>query len=327
MIPYFDAHCDTVYRCEMTGEGLSIDLGSNAQAQRDYFARARGLGENSGHIDLRRAKACFGRYAQIFALFYDPADKPAEGMWGMCRRLYARFLRETEENAAFIARCRTGAEIDSAVAAGKAAALLSIEGADLLECDIDRIPEAARWGVKLLNPVWNRANVLSGTNAEDKERGLSEKGRDFIRALESSAIYADVSHLSDAGFWDLIKLARRPVVASHSNSRALCPHPRNLTDDMFRAIRDTGGVVGLNLYLDFVGAGSMDALVAHVEHFLNLGGEKTLCMGGDLDGCEALAGGMAGIEDVPALYEALCSRGYPAALLEDIFWNNLRRLF
>ena len=71
--------------------------------------------------------------------------------------------------------------------------------ADLLECDIDRIPEAARWGVKLLNPVWNRANVLSGTNAEDKERGLSEKGRDFIRALESSAIYADVSHLSDAG--------------------------------------------------------------------------------------------------------------------------------
>ena len=121
-------------------------------------------------------------------------------------------------------------------------------------------------------------------------------------------------------------MTERPVVASHSNARALCSQRRNLTDDMFRAIRDTGGVVGLNLYRGFVGGASMDALVAHVEHFLHLDGEKTLCIGGDLDGCEALAAGMNGAEDVPRLYEALEERGYGKALLEDIFWNNLRRL-
>ena len=116
-------------------------------------------------------------------------------------------------------------------------------------------------------------------------------------------------------------------MASHSNARALCPHRRNLTDDQFRAIRDSGGVVGLNLYRDFVGPqGTMEELVAHVEHFLNLGGEKTLCLGGDLDGCEALAAGMQGMQDMPKLYAALRERGYGQALLEDIFWNNLRRL-
>ena len=152
-------------------------------------------------------------------------------------------------------------------------------------------------------------------------------GRDFARRMEDCGIYPDVSHISDPGFWDLVRLARGPVVATHSNSRALCPHRRNLTDDMFRAIRDSGGVVGLNLYRPFVGpAGTMEELVAHVEHFLELGGEKALCLGGDLDGCEELAAEMEGIQDVPRLWQALADRGYPRQLLEDLFWNNLRRL-
>ena len=205
--------------------------------------------------------------------------------------------------------------------------LLSIEGAELLDCQIDRLDMARDWGVRLLNPVWNHANRLSGSNAELPEQGLTSYGRDFARRMEDCGIYPDVSHISDPGFWDLVRLARGPVVASHSNSRALCPHRRNLTDDMFRAIRDSGGVVGLNLYRPFVGpAGTMEELTAHVEHFLSLGGEKTLCLGGDLDGCEELAAGMEGIQDVPQLWQALADRGYPRQLLEDLFWNNLRRL-
>lgn len=325
-IPYFDAHCDTIYRCMMSGDEVSLDFGADAAAQRRFFARCGGLRENGGHIDLVRGRQ-FARYGQFFALYYDAADAPDDGMWAQCRRLHDRFVQEMADNDDLIRHCRTGAEVDDAVKEGKMAAVLSVEGADLLECEAERLQTVADWGVRLLNPVWNRANALSGTNCEDRERGLSEKGREFIRQMERCGIYADVSHLSDRGFWDLCRMTARPVVASHSNSRALCAHPRNLTDDQFRAVRESGGVVGLNLYRDFVGPlGTMEELVAHVEHFLDLGGEKTLCIGGDLDGCEALAAGMQGMEDVPKLWQALERRGYDRKLLEDLFWNNLRRL-
>ena len=325
MIPYFDAHCDTVYRCLETGETSALDYGDSREEQCRYYAASAHLRKNGGHIDLERSRQ-FSRCAQFFALFHDAAEAPADGLWAQCRRMHDFFLREMADNADIVRHCRTGREVDETVAEGKTAALLSIEGADLIDCDVYKVETVAQWGVRLLNPVWNRANVLSGTNAEEPERGLSAAGRDFIHVLEEHAIYPDVSHLSDAGFWDLVHIARRPIVASHSNARAVCPHRRNLTDDQFRAIRDSGGVAGLNLYLDFVGRPTMDALVAHVEHFLALDGEKTLCLGGDLDGCEALAAGMTGMQDVPKLYEALKARGYSDALLEDIFWNNLRRL-
>ena len=325
MLSYFDAHCDTIYRCLETGENSALDYGENREAQRRYYAASTHLRENGGHIDLLRGKK-FQRCAQFFALFHDAVEAPTDGMWAQCQRMHDFFLREMTDNADIARHCRTGAEVDEAVSQGMVAALLSIEGADLIDCDVHKIETVSGWGVRFLNPVWNRANVLSGTNAEEPERGLSAKGRDFIHVLEEHEIYPDVSHLSDAGFWDLVRMAKRPIVASHSNARAVCPHRRNLTDDQFRAIRDLGGVVGLNLYLDFVGQPTMDALVAHVEHFLALGGENTLCLGGDLDGCEALAAGMTGMQDAPKLYDALKARGYSEALLEDIFWNNLRRL-
>jgi membrane dipeptidase len=322
MISYFDAHCDTVHRCAIRRS----DTEGQPEEFRAYFAAVESLRRNGGHVDLLRGGQ-FRRYAQFFALYHDPYYPPADGLWAQCLRMHDCFLKEMEDNADLVRHCRTSAEVNAAASDGKIAALLSVEGADLLDCDIERIDTVADWGVRLFNPVWNHPNVLCGTNKHDTDRGLSQQGRDFIRCLEEHAIYADVSHISDPGFWDLIRMARRPVVASHSNSRAICAHPRNLTDDMFRAIRDSGGVVGINLYSAFVGqSGSMEELVAHVEHFLALDGEKTLCIGGDLDGCETLAAGMKGVQDVPRLYEALTQRGYGGELLEDIFWNNLMRI-
>lgn len=307
MIPYFDAHCDTV----------SCALQSGAS-----------LRQSDLQLDLIRGRS-FAKRAQMFALFHNGANPPPDGMWAQCRRLYDCFCRGVAENADLVSRCSTGAQIDAAVSAGKTAALLSIEGAELLDCDADRVDAVAAWGVKLLNLTWNHRNLLSGSNREDPEQGLTEAGCSFVRALESCGIYADVSHLSDAGFWDLARMAKRPIVASHSNARSLCPHSRNLTDDQFRAIRDLGGVVGVTFCPPFVAenAPSIDALVHHVEHFLALDGEKTLCIGGDLDGCEPAVMGIGGVEDVPRLYDALVSRGYKAPLLEDLFWNNMRRLF
>ena len=326
-IPYFDAHCDTIYRCEENGRfGAALEMEADPAKQQAYYAACGCLRENGGHIDLVRGRD-FARYGQFFALYWDAKNAPADGMFAQSQRLHKRFLREMDENQDCITHCRTGAEVDEAVRRGKMAALLSIEGADLLDCEERNLETARSWGVRLLNPVWNRANSLCGTNCEESDRGLSQKGKRFVRQMEEMDIYPDMSHISDAGFWDVIKTAQGPVVASHSNARSLCPHPRNLTDDQFRAIRDSGGIVGLNLYRDFVGPqGTMGELTAHVEHFLNLGGEKTLCLGGDLDGCEALAAGMQGIQDVPKLYAALQALGYSESLLEDVFWNNLRRI-
>ncbi len=321
MIPYFDAHCDTIHRCAVSSQA---DQPAEWQA---YWDAVQGIRENKGHVDLQRSRRAFSRYAQFYALFHSQEYAPPEGMWAMCRTLRDCFLREMEKNGDLVCHCRSASEVNEAVSQGKMAALLSIEAADLLDCDPEKVTIAADWGVRLCNLTWNIPNQISGTNCRDSGRGLSDRGVDFVRALESCGIYADVSHLSDPGFWDLMRITHRPVVASHSNSRALCAHPRNLTDDMFRAIRDSGGVVGINFYRNFVGQiGSMDELTAHVEHFLELDGEKTVCLGGDMDGCEALAGGMRGIQDVPGLYEALKERGYDETLLEDIFWNNLMRI-
>jgi membrane dipeptidase len=138
-----------------------------------------------------------------------------------------------------------------------------------------------------------------------------------------------VSHLSDRGFWDLVDITQRPIVATHSNARALCDHTRNLTDDMFRAIVQTGGVVGINFWVRFVRdipKPAMEDMIAHIDRFMELGGAKHLCLGGDLDGCDKLAGGMNGVQDVPELWYALAARGYGRQELDDLFFNNLRRV-
>lgn len=303
-IPYFDGHCDTIYEC---------------------MGKGRSLRENSGHVDLVRGQR-YGRRAQFFALFDNVRELPEGTAWTKLCQMHDWFCAQAAENADVMALCRTGAEVDAAAAQHKTAALLSIEGADLLDCDMAHLETAASWGVRLLNPVWNNANALCGTCAQEPERGLSARGVEFVARMEELGIHTDVSHISDAGFWDVLRRAKRPVVASHSNARAICPHRRNLTDDMFRAIRDTGGVVGINLYADFVGGDSMERLIAHIERFLSLDGEKTVALGGDLDGCEALAAGFSDVQDVAKLYQALEERGYPQTLLEDIFWNNWRRI-
>lgn len=304
-IPYFDGHCDTIYRCFETGEPMCC---------------------NGGHIALDRLDG-FSAYAQIFTMFWSAAEAPQAGMFSVLNRQHDLFLREMEANSGKISHCRTAAEIRTAWDTGKAAAVLSMEGGDLIECDPERLELVWSWGVKLLNPTWNCANALSGTHREDPERGLSDLGRVFAREAQRLGIYLDVSHLSRPGFWDLMDLTEKPIVASHSNSSVVYPHSRGLDDDQFRAIAETGGVVGINLYADFIGqTPKMEDLMRHIEHFLDLGGEKTVALGGDLDGCDETVAEIHGVQDVPKLWQALESRGYPQQLLEDIFFRNWMRL-
>lgn len=301
----FDGHCDTILKCYLEGGGLR---------------------RQTGHLDLERRRGK-GRWAQFFATFGSPEDMPGRSLWEVFLEEYALFCSEMDANADLVSFCRTGAEAEAAFAAGKTAAFLSAEGAELLDCDLDKLRLAHRMGVRIVNITWNHPNALSGTNAEEQDRGLSEQGRAFVKTMGELGMLVDVSHLSDPGFWDVMEITDRPVVATHSNSRSVFPHPRNLTDEQFTAIINTNGVAGLNMYAGFLGDDpDLDTVVSHLEHFLALGGENNVSMGGDWDGITSMPRGMSGIQDMEKLYEHLLRRNYSEALLEKVFYSNLMRV-
>ena len=301
----FDGHCDTILKCYLEGGGLR---------------------RQTGHLDLERRRGK-GRWAQFFATFGSPEDMPDRSLWEVFLEEYALFRSEIDANADLVTFCRTGAEAEAAFAAGKTAAFLSAEGAELLDCDLEKLRMAHRMGVRIVNITWNHPNALSGTNAEEPDRGLSEQGRAFVKMMGELGMLVDVSHLSDPGFWDVMEITHRPVVATHSNSRAVFPHPRNLTDEQFTAIINTNGVAGLNMYAGFLGDDpDFDTVVSHLEHFLALGGENNVSMGGDWDGITSMPRGMNGIQDMEKLYEHLLRRNYSETLLEKVFYSNLMRV-
>ena len=200
------------------------------------------------------------------------------------------------------------------------------QGAELLGCDPARLDEAAAEGVAAINLTWNHANALSGSSKEEPERGLSPLGREFVAKMEDLHILVDVSHLSEAGFWDVAELARRPFIASHSNAKLVWDHTRSLTDGQINAIIKNQGVIGLNFYEEFVGGSrDLDMVRAHLDHLLELGGEKTVALGGDWDGCDTIAD-LPAIDSLPRLYEHLLHHGYRETVVQDLFYNNLMRV-
>ena len=171
----FDGHCDTLARCMTTGEGLR---------------------QNGGHVDLARC-AALGQHAQIFAVFAD-SSKTSAPLYTVAQRQHALLERECARNADLIRRCRTARDVRAAWAAGKTAALLGIEGAELLDCDPRRLDDAAAWECVYVTLTWNHANALAGSHCDAQAQGLTAQGRDFVRALYAHQMLPDVSHLSEA---------------------------------------------------------------------------------------------------------------------------------
>lgn len=300
-IPVFDAHCDTISRLLVTGESLY---------------------QNSGMVELEKTSAAFSCYCQLFALFANGA-RPDHATYD---ELLTCFKQQIAANERYICHCRTGAEAERANRNGKTAAFLSVEGAELLDCDLKRLEQAARDGVIAINLTWNHANAISGSGREEPERGLSQLGRQFVRRMEELHVLVDVSHLSDPGFWDVMEVATKPVIASHSNAREVWSHTRNLTDRQITAIIKNQGIIGLNFFRDFIG-GTLDfnAIRAHFDHILDLGGASSLALGGDWDGCDTIDA-LPDITCIVEFYEYLLRHGYPEELVRDVFFNNLMRV-
>lgn len=293
MIPLFDCHCDTISR---------------------VIAEGGSLRKNGFHTDLERLHK-FAPCAQVFAVCAETLDRPVEKADAMRRRL----SQEIEENSDIVMLCLNFHDIKKAAESGKVAVFISIEGCE----QISSLESAYQNGVRVLHPTWNFDNELCGA-AMGSGKGLTEKGRAFVKKAQHMGFALDMSHISERGFWDTLEACEKPVIAGHSNAKALCNVPRNLTDEQFNALVDVGGGAGINLYPEFLGLGKdINAVIAHIEHFLSLGGERSVFLGCDFDGIDSTPTGLDGVQKLDKLYNELLNRNYPEALVRALFWDNL----
>jgi membrane dipeptidase len=304
--PVFDLHCDTAFA--LLGE--------------DYNS-AGSLRSNSLHIDLERAKQ-LGGYAQCFACFTSPLMEEVchTSSVNLFERQLATIQREVDKNKRLISIAYGPGDIRRNMEKGKMSAVLTIEGPAGFGYDPGLLADLQLIGFRMTTLTWNEENPLAGSHLTGG--GLTDMGKEFVREAQRVGMVVDVSHLSDEAFWDVMDITQGPIVASHSNSRSVCDVSRNLTDDMFRAVCNTGGVAGINQYAQFVGGNAdLDSACDHLLHFLTMDPEgKHIALGGDLDGCDRLVVGFDGIGGYTALAQRLLDRGVSEEIIRNIYWNN-----
>ena len=303
-LDYIDLHCDTAL---------------------ELYRREQPLQTNSLAISLDGATA-YHRYAQFFAI------------WGSSKhtdeQIYHDFITVSDHFDQLIAqnngicRVRTTNELETAWENGKVAAILAVEDARLLAGNIERLDELAARGVKYLTLMWGGESCIGGSH--NTEAGRTDFGRKVVKRCFELGIVPDISHASAQSTDDILTLAEqagRPVIASHSNAHAVWGHSRNLRDEHFKRLIALGGIVGLNLCAHHVkdcdhgGYARPEDLLPHIEHFLSLGGERHIAIGGDLDGA-SLPEGISTVSDVKLLASVMKHQGYSDVLIQNIFSGN-----
>lgn len=304
---YFDLHCDTLLGC--------------------YFDHVS-LRDNELHVNLKKADA-IDTYVQCYAVFLHDSLRGQEAI-DCFRGAADRLMTETEENRDVLSFCSHPGDLQKLEAEKKHGAILTVESAAALGGDLSQLEDWKRRGVRMCTLTWSGENELGRGVSAPGSTGLTPFGREAVRQFEEAGILVDVSHASPELFWDVAEMAQRPLVASHSNAKAVCGHPRNLEDKQFAAIKSSGGLVGLNFYKAFLNdqpeKACMEDIVRHAEHFLALGGEEILAMGGDMDGSELPEDMQDGLAAIPRLYEVFL-RHYSQTLTDRIFYGNAARFF
>ncbi|MBP3315120.1 MAG: membrane dipeptidase [Clostridia bacterium] len=266
---------------------------------------------------------------QFVALFTGrPSDTP-ESAWSDLVRYSDSFSASLTRECERISQVRTYADIEQALAKGKHAALLSLESATALDGSCERLQKLWELGVRVVGLTW-LSNSLAKSNRvlDDGEidTGLSALGKELVCFGNRLGIIWDVSHASDKTFWDLAELSKKPIIASHSNFRSVCPHSRNLTDSMARHIISSGGIIGLNLCPPFVHSEeqkrTVDSLFLHIDHCLELGGESTLGFGCDIDGIASLPSPLSSERSIHDQLIELMQKHYPERTVEKIAGEN-----
>ena len=338
----FDLHCDTLDALAMNDTGPYADLG---------IANGGTLGHSG--LQLSGDRLAGMAWCQCLAIWV-PDDLRGITAHQWYRKVAGWFLADVQSEPQNVTRVTDAAQIEASLAPGHLTGMLTVENGSPIGHDLGVIDEFARDGVRMVTLTWNGKNSIASGNVTTD--GLSGFGREVVRSLEEHRIVVDVSHLNDHGFADLLGVATRPFVASHSNSRAVCDHPRNLTDDQFRAIRDMGGLVGINYFRQFIttrdapadgevtfdelsahiefittrdapadGEVTFDELSAHIEHFLNLGGERVLALGSDFDG-STVPTWLDGCQHVPAFHDRVAGR-FGQKVADRMFFQNAHEFF
>ena len=322
----WDLHCDTLSELRKA----------------EHAGRPKSFAQNDLHIDLEKLQK--GDYLlQCFAAFVNLGDKtPGADPLVTALEEIDQFKRIMAAYPEKIAPVYTAADIRRNAAAGKISGMLTIEEGACCKGSVGVLRRMYELGVRMMTLTWNHDNELAAPQANpggplvaNTETGLTERGFAFLEEMEKLHITADVSHLSDKGFWDIVNHSTRPFAASHSNCRALSPHNRNLTDEMIRALAEKGGIAGLNYCASFVDADSappklcrstVERLAKHAAHFKQVGGIEVISLGSDFDGI----GGQRELEtaaDMPLLAEALRREGFTEDEVEGIYYRNAMRFF
>ena len=281
----FDLHCDTLYRIHT--EKLSTE---------------------DDRLSITPLKSEFlKKYTQLMAVWIPDSirGEKAFQFFKNCADIYRDFyLPLNNENRKFY---------------------LSVENGSVIGGDLSKIPLLKEYGVKAVTIVYNEDNELGSGAFSESEFGLTSVGKKAVKEFEKNDIYVDLSHSSVRTFYDVAEISDKPIIATHSNSYSLCPHKRNLTDEQFEIIKKSGGVVGVNFYPPFLNPNESEATIndvlKNIYHFLSLGGEDTLCIGSDFDGCDALKE-LDSIDKIPFLYETLLKSGFNEQVVQKIMYYN-----
>ncbi|MCW4117071.1 dipeptidase [Aurantimonas sp. MSK8Z-1] len=334
-LPVFDGHNDLLLRLLDSDDPVTSFL----------------HGRPDGHIDMPRARAG-GLAGGFFAVYvpspdavlpdergeppYDPplpAPLALDTARATALRMIALLLQLERETRA-LAVCRSAAAIRGAMGEGQIAAILHMEGAEAIDADLDMLHVLHAAGLRSLGPVWSRPTIFGHgvpfrfPGSPDTGPGLTEVGERLVRACNALHILIDLSHLNEAGFWDVARISHAPLVATHSNVHALSPSARNLTDRQLDAIRDSGGMVGLNFATAFLrpdgrtrGDTELEVMVRHLDHLVARLGEGGVGFGSDFDGAHIpdAIGDAAGL---PALFDALRQHGWDEAMLRRVAHEN-----
>lgn len=323
-----DMHCDTI-----------------AEILKDHQAGGQmSILENNLHIDLQKMKQ--GDYLlQNFALYVnlEKADNP----FIHAMKLADTFFTEMEAYQDIIGIVRSWKDIEKNRKEGKMSAMLTLEEGGMCLGELSLLRDFYRLGARMMTLTWNFQNELGYPNRmelregmpvflPDTEHGLTEKGIAFLQEMERLGMIIDISHLNDAGIWDVFRYTKKPFVASHSNARALASHPRNLTDDMIRALAERGGVAGINFCAAFLRdkdeMGNEPVyslcrdLVAHMKHMKNIGGIGCIGLGTDFDGIGSIVE-MKDASGMKMLADEMEKEGFTTGEIEAVFHDNVLRVY